>query len=105
MIDLLSGEGLLTFFLLIDIAFGELEPMTHQVLSYHVVKRGIYAGAVVQAIADGQNSIVTLGGAVSFEQGEDGEIYIGGAMVITTDIFASNGVIHLIDSIITPPTP
>ena len=112
-IDILSDNGPLTVFLPIDMAFGDLDPAVletvmedpaerDRILSYHVVEGGLYAGAVVQAITDGAETIDTLGGTVTLEKREDGQIYIGGAMVISTDLFASNGVIHLIDSVIIP---
>jgi uncharacterized surface protein with fasciclin (FAS1) repeats len=35
---------------------------------------------------------------------EDGNVYINDAMVIITDIMADNGVIHVIDTVLLPPT-
>jgi uncharacterized surface protein with fasciclin (FAS1) repeats len=34
---------------------------------------------------------------------EDGKVYINDAQVIITDIMTSNGVIHVIDTVILPP--
>jgi uncharacterized surface protein with fasciclin (FAS1) repeats len=33
---------------------------------------------------------------------KDGKVYVDGAQVVTTDIKASNGVIHVIDAVILP---
>ena len=34
----------------------------------------------------------------------DGKVYVNGAQVVTADIVTSNGVIHVIDSVMLPPT-
>ena len=56
----------------------------------------------MDAITEGV-SIDTVGGPISLGTDEDGNVVVGGATVIATDIFASNGVVHLIDSVILPP--
>jgi uncharacterized surface protein with fasciclin (FAS1) repeats len=49
------------------------------------------------------NSVVTLGGA-SLDVAKDGDVVVvQGATIITPDIAADNGFVHVIDSIITPP--
>lgn len=109
----LEGEGPFTLFLPIDAAFELLdadllamvaadEELRATVLQRHAVAAGYPAAAVVQALADGVDSIPTLGGPISLAQDDDGNILVGGATVIETDIFASNGVIHLIDGVILP---
>jgi transforming growth factor-beta-induced protein len=45
-----------------------------------------------------------LGESVSIRV-EGGMVYINDAQVIITDIIASNGVIHVIDSVLLPPAP
>ncbi|TAJ43799.1 hypothetical protein CUJ86_06950, partial [Methanofollis fontis] len=35
---------------------------------------------------------------------EDGDVMVDGARVVVTDIEASNGVIHVIDAVMLPPT-
>lgn len=43
--------------------------------------------------------VVTLGGGVTVEEA-DGGLTVGGAPISTTDIEASNGIIHVIDAVI-----
>ena len=111
----LSADGPLTVFLPVDSAFEALEMgvlemvasdemLRDSILGYHVVDAGLPAAAVVAAIEGGQDSVDTLGGSVSLALVE-GQVVVGGATVIGTDIYAKNGVIHLIDSVILPPAP
>ena len=71
-------------------------------LSYHVVDAGLPAADVIALIEGGADSVETLVGSVPLAL-VDGQVVIGGATVITADIFTSNGVIHLIDQVILPP--
>jgi uncharacterized surface protein with fasciclin (FAS1) repeats len=111
----LGNEGPMTVFLPVDAAFALLdsdlvdmvvadEMLRELVLSYHIVEAGLAAADVVAAIEGGLESIDTLGGPVSLAL-VDGQVLVGGATVIQTDIFASNGVVHLIDTVILPPEP
>ena len=112
-IDILSAESPMTVFLPINAAFEALDPTVletvmsdeaerDRILSYHVVSTGLPAATIAQSLIDGQTSIDTVGGTVSLESDADGNIFIGGAQVISTDLFASNGVIHFIDGVILP---
>ena len=67
-----------------------------------IVDAGLPAADVVALIEGGADSVDTLGGTISLALVE-GQVVIGGATVITTDLFTSNGVIHLIDQVILPP--
>ena len=112
--DLLAnGEGL-TVFLPVDAAFAALDAellaavgadagLRDTVLSYHVIPMPLPAAAVVEAIDSGLTFVDTLGGILPIGYNDDGGVHIGGANVIGTDIFASNGVVHLIDNVILPP--
>ena len=111
---ILAGEGPMTVFLPVDTAFEMLDAdllemvatnpaLRDEVLTYHVVQQGLPAAAVVDAITAGEVEIATVGGPISLGTDEDGNVVVGGATVIATDIFASNGVVHLIDSVILPP--
>ncbi|MBV72455.1 MAG: hypothetical protein CMH52_14110 [Myxococcales bacterium] len=113
--SILGAEGPMTVFLPVDEAFAALDmgllemvgsdpALRDSVLSYHVVEAGLPAAAVVAAIEGGMSTVDTIGGTISLEL-VDGKVVVGGAEVIATDIFAKNGVIHLIDSVILPPAP
>ena len=108
----LSGEGPFTVFAPTDDAFNALAaalsaapedllalPQLTDILLYHVVG----AAALSTDLADGQ-TIATLNGAdvmVSIEC--DGSIFINDAQVILADIVADNGIVHVIDAVLTPP--
>ena len=68
------------------------------VLKLHVVSGKIMAA---DAVAAAGTSIETLGGGKLKVEVNGGEVTVGGAKVVTTDIVASNGVIHVLDSVIT----
>ena len=110
----LSGEGPFTVFAPTDDAFLALAgalgataedllalPELADILLYHVVG----GTALSSDLADGQ-AIATLNGAevtVSIEC--DGSIFINDAQVVLADIVADNGVVHVIDAVLTPPAP
>ncbi len=104
--DSLKGKGPLTVFAPSDEAFAKLPKGTVEdllkpenrdkliaVLSYHVVSGKILLGSQSAETLQGQSiEIRTVG---SFE--------VNRANVITSDIMASNGVIHVIDKVLLPP--
>jgi len=59
---------------------------------------------MASAVADGLEVATLQGSTVTFSI-VDGMPMINGANIITTDIVASNGVIHVIDTVILPPEP
>jgi uncharacterized surface protein with fasciclin (FAS1) repeats len=67
------------------------------VLEYHVVK-----GKYDAASLDGKRSIKTLEGQDLMLDNKDGKLIVDGAIVTTPDVKASNGMIHLIDSVDIP---
>lgn len=111
LVDALKGEGPFTVFAPTDAAFAALPEGTvdtlllpenqaqlQAVLTYHVV-----AGSYMSDIAAGSYDLETLqGSTVNVVVGEDGSVTVDGANVITADIEASNGVIHVIDAVILP---
>ena len=109
LVDTLKGEGPFTVFAPTDEAFAALpEGMVEdllanpeqlaEILTYHVVAGEVYAADVV-----GLSSATTVQGSdITIETGYNGSVMIDGATVITADIQASNGVIHVIDAVITP---
>ncbi len=111
LVDTLSGEGPFTVFAPTDEAFAALpagtldalladtEALT-QVLTYHVVAGEVFAADVV-----GLESAATVQGEDISIAVEGGNVVLNGnATVVTTDVMASNGVIHVIDAVILPPS-
>ena len=107
LVGALSGKGPFTVLAPTDDAFGDLPEGTLEgwladteklktVLLSHVIEGSVLAEAVVAL-----DSATTLSGQTLPISTSDG-VQIGGAAVIKTDILASNGVIHLIDKVITP---
>jgi transforming growth factor-beta-induced protein len=69
------------------------------ILLYHVV-----AGKAMSTdLSDGQ-MITTLEGSDVTVKIMDGKVYIDDAMVTTADIITDNGVVHVIDAVMTPIT-
>jgi uncharacterized surface protein with fasciclin (FAS1) repeats len=108
------GEGPFTLFIPTDEAFAAyLEQnemsqeeafagaeMLQSILGYHVVTMAEDSEMVMGM--DGQ-TFTTLNGA-PLEVSVDGEtVMVGEATVLRYDVVASNGVIHVIDSVLTPP--
>jgi uncharacterized surface protein with fasciclin (FAS1) repeats len=110
LVETLKGEGPFTVFAPTDDAFAALPEGTvetlladpagdlTQILLYHVVPGKVMAANVT----DGLEAETAQGGRVKFTVA-DGEVMINEAKVVTTDIETSNGVIHVIDSVILPP--
>jgi uncharacterized surface protein with fasciclin (FAS1) repeats len=111
--DTLRGPGPFTVFAPTDAAFAALPAGTVEnlllpenreqlrgILTYHVV-----SGRVMAADAAGLSSAPTVNGASApIAPGASGGLTIGGANIVTTDIECSNGVIHVIDAVILPPS-
>jgi uncharacterized surface protein with fasciclin (FAS1) repeats len=71
------------------------------VLLYHVVKGKVPAAKVVTLNG---KSATTLNGAPVKIAVRGGSVYLNGnTKVITTDVKASNGIIHVIDKVLLPP--
>ena len=108
LIETLKGKGPFTVFAPNDAAFGKVpaadlqallknKPQLTSVLTYHVV-----AGKVMAADVVNLTSATTVQGQDVSIEVKGGKVYVNGAEVIATDIEASNGVIHVIDSVIFP---
>ena len=112
LVDALKGEGPFTVFAPTDAAFAKLPAGTvdalladpsgdlTQILLYHVVPGQVMAADVT----DGLEAATLQGQPVKFSV-QDGKVMINDANVVATDVTASNGVIHVIDSVILPPAP
>ncbi len=109
--DDLAGEGPFTVFAPTDNAFAALPEGTvealledptgdlAQILMYHVVANK----AMSTDLSDGQ-MIETLQGKKVEVKIMDGKVYINDAMVTVADVMADNGVVHVIDAVLIPPT-
>ena len=108
--ETLASEGPFTVFAPTDDAFAALPEGTvddllkpenkdklQAILKYHVV-----SGAVDARTAVGAGEATTLqGGKVSIAI-QDGRVTIDGAHVVASDVRATNGIVHVIDSVILP---
>lgn len=74
------------------------------ILLYHVAPGELGASTVTAVAGEGAVEVATLlaGTTVSVDASMDG-VTVNGANVVTTDIFGTNGVIHVIDAVILPP--
>ncbi|PTV99802.1 putative surface protein with fasciclin (FAS1) repeats [Halanaerobium saccharolyticum] len=110
LVGALKGDGPFTVFAPTDAAFAALPEGTldslladqeqlANILLYHVVSGKVMAEDVVTM--DGA-MVETLFGEEIEISIKDGMVYINDAQVTTTDIEASNGVIHVIDTVLVP---
>lgn len=110
LVDTLKGEGPFTVFAPTDDAFAALPEGTvasllepenkdqlQSILTYHVV-----AGKIMAEDAMAADSATTVQGQDITITTMDGSVMIDDATVIQADIEASNGVIHVIDSVLMP---
>jgi len=110
LVDTLKGKGPFTVFAPTDEAFAKLpkstlddllkpenKAMLRRVLTAHVVPGRVTSSDVVKLKSAKAVSGDTLAIAAS-----GGKVMIDGATVVKADIAASNGVIHVIDSVIVP---
>ena len=108
LVDTLKGEGPFTVFAPTDAAFaalpaGTVEGLLADIPALTAVLLGhVVPGSVLAADVAGLSSATTAGGTEIPVTVENGEVFVGGARVVTTDIATSNGVIHVIESVILP---
>lgn len=110
LVDTLKGEGPFTVFAPTDAAFAALPAGTVEdllkpenkdklvaILTYHVLPGKVMSTDLSEGLmaktVNGAEVTITL----------DGGAKVNGAVISTADILASNGVIHVIDSVILPP--
>jgi len=105
--DTLKGKGPFTVFAPTDEAFAKLPagtveallkdtPRLKAILLYHVVPGRVMAADVLKL----KEAKTALGQTISIDTTSG--VKVDGAMVVKTDILCSNGVIHVIDSVILP---
>lgn len=122
LVETLSSEGPFTVFAPPNSAFAKLpegtvetlvQPENNElltgILTYHVVPAEVMAADLIHAIqdSDGHYIIPTVNGATLTATIEQGEVILtdaagGKSAIIATDIDASNGVVHLIDTVVMP---
>ncbi len=112
LVPTLEGPGPFTVFAPTDEAFAKLPAGTLQnllkpenkaqlvaILTYHVVPGRLMASDVVKA-----HELKTVEGQPLEVKTSSGAVMIDNATVTATDIAASNGVIHVIDHVVLPPS-
>jgi uncharacterized surface protein with fasciclin (FAS1) repeats len=82
---------------ILETLLADKEALT-EVLTFHVVAGTVMADAVIK-----MTEFETVSGFKAEVKIESGQVYAAGAKVITPDIIASNGVIHVIDNVMLPP--
>ena len=110
LVDTLKGGGPFTVFAPTDEAFAKLPKGTVEellkpenkakltaILTYHVVPGKVMAADVVKV----KDATTVQGGAIKVNV-NGGKVMVDGANVTKTDIGASNGVIHVVDSVLMP---
>jgi uncharacterized surface protein with fasciclin (FAS1) repeats len=111
LVDTLKGDGPFTVFAPTDEAFSKLPPGTLEdllkpenkdqlvaILTYHVVPGKVEAAEVVKL-----DEAKTVNGKMVDIKVEGDTAMVNNAKVTKTDVPASNGVIHVIDTVILPP--
>ena len=122
LVEVLSSAGPFTVFAPTNEAFAKLPEGTvasllkpenkknlQNILKYHVVPGKVMASDVVALIKDnnGKATIVTVNGDTLTAEIKDGSVYLidssgNWSKVAATDVDASNGVIHVIDTVLLP---
>lgn len=110
LVDTLKSDGPYTVFAPTDAAFAKLPEGTVEmlllpenkdklveILTYHVVPGKVKAADVVAL-----NSATTANGSNVAIRVENESVFINDSRVVATDIWASNGVIHVVDTVILP---
>lgn len=104
-----NQPGQLTVFAPTDDAFAKLNPelrdrlmkgqgCVHSVVEHHVLPN-VICSTVIQGRA---RSTSLLGTSLLLERDLEGKLYVNGKQVITRDVMASNGVLHIIDGVLIP---
>jgi uncharacterized surface protein with fasciclin (FAS1) repeats len=110
LVETLKSDGPFTVFAPTDAAFAKLPAGTVEtllkpenkdqlvaILTYHVVPGKVKAADVVKL-----DSAATANGSDVRIAVRDGSVFINDSRVVATDIAASNGVIHVVDTVILP---
>lgn len=111
LVGALKGDGPFTVFAPTDEAFAKLPKATLDsllltenkdtlaaILKFHVVQGRVYSDAAAKGA-----TVPTLNGATVTTKSDHGKVMVQNATVIAADVDTSNGVIHIIDTVILPP--
>lgn len=112
LVETLKGPGPFTVFAPTDAAFAKLPAGTVEtllvpenkddliaVLTYHVIPASLPAAEVVK-----YDQAETVNGARLDIEAAGGSVRVNGATVTSADVVASNGVIHVVDTVLLPPS-
>ena len=122
LVDALSGEGPFTVFAPNNAAFSKIDSETlgsllkpeniaalTNILTYHVVSGKLMASDVASALKSGYGKVklTALNGQTITARSKDGKIFLEDSQgnmseIIATDVAGSNGVIHVISSVVMP---
>ena len=122
LVDALSGEGPFTVFAPNNAAFSKIDSETlgsllkpenvkalTNILTYHVVSGKLMASDVASALKSGYGKVelTALNGQTITARSKGGKIYLEDSQgnmseIIATDVVGSNGVIHVISSVVMP---
>jgi uncharacterized surface protein with fasciclin (FAS1) repeats len=110
LVGALSGEGPFTVFAPTDEAFAKLPKETVEsllkpenkdklaaILKFHVIQGRVFSDTAAKGA-----TVKTLNGQEVTTKGEAGKVTVGNATVTAADIDTSNGVIHVIDTVLLP---
>ena len=110
LVETLQGKGPFTVFAPTDAAFAKLPTGTVEalladkeqliaILTYHVVPGKVTAADVIKM---GRGNPATVNGQTLAINVSSGKVYVNDATVVTADVMATNGVIHVIDTVVLP---
>jgi uncharacterized surface protein with fasciclin (FAS1) repeats len=110
LVEALKGEGPFTVFAPTDEAFAKLPEGTiasllqpenrdelTSILKFHVIPGRVYSETAAKGA-----EVATLQGQKIRTRSENGKVFVNEAQVLSADIDTTNGVIHVIDSVILP---
>ncbi len=110
LVEALKADGPVTVFAPTDAAFAALPKGTVEnllkpenkvqlaaILKFHVIPGRVYADAAAKGA-----KVATLQGSSIQTMAKDGKVWVNGAQVVGADIETSNGVIHIIDTVLLP---
>jgi uncharacterized surface protein with fasciclin (FAS1) repeats len=122
LVTALQGDGPFTVFAPANAAFAKIDEATlgsllepankealSNILTYHVIPSKLMAADVVAALKanNGKVEVKALNGQVVTVMSKDGKIWLldqkgNYSEIVATDVAASNGVIHVIDTVVMP---